>query len=749
MNPEKIGDYKILGELGRGAMGVVYRALDTRIGREVAIKVIRLDAAPAGEDAAQLWQRLVREASAAGRLNHPGIVTIHQLGEEERNVFIVMEYVPGSSLEKLLPRLDLGQRLEILRQCADALDYAHRSGVVHRDIKPANILVRQDGCAKIADFGIAKLTEGATQALTVSGMSVGSPAYMSPEQVRGEPVDGRSDQFSLAVVAFQMLTGRLPFVAETAHAVMYQIVSVDPFAPGSPARSAVDPRYVPALARALSKSPNDRFPACAAFVNELRGGSAPMPGPPSWGETTARTTPQPPGATATPKRGSRVAQILIAAVVLFALAGAAWWIAAKRGATGTGGGSQATQAEVPLIKAVSEARLDDARKLIEKGANVNAADANGTTALMQAAEGSPYLQNNAPAVAMLLDKNADANAQDKNGRTALTRACAEGKDEAARLLLAHKADPNHKAGDGSTPLLTAVSFGRLSTVKLLLDNGSNAELSDAQGTTPLMLASEGTAYMPNNPPLVEAILAKSPKVDATDERGRTALFRAAAEGKAEAVRILMEHGANPNAQANDGSTPLLQAVTFARQSVIALLLERGAQVDAADSSGNTPLMIASEGTAYLPDNAPLVTTLLRAGAKVELQDSRGRTALFRAAAEGKEDAMRLLLDQKANPNMKASDGETPLFAAVTMGKLGAAKLLLERGADANLANASGETPLMAAAEGNVYIKSSPDFMTLLLAHGAKTNLTDDQGRTALARATAAKNQAAIDLLKNR
>src|SRR5581483_9589145 len=137
---------------------------------------------------------------------------------------------------------------------------------------------------------------------------------------------------------------------------------------------------------------------------------------------------------------------------------------------------------------------------------VNQADAKGLTPLMQAAEGSGYLPNNAPVVALLLDKNPDVNAQDKDGRTALTLAIIEGKDDAARLLLAHKADVNHKANNGSTPLHTAISYGHLSEVRLLLDNGANAETADAQGTTPLMLASEGTGYMANNVPLVEAIL---------------------------------------------------------------------------------------------------------------------------------------------------------------------------------------------------------------------------------------------------
>ena len=159
MKPARIGGYEILSELGRGAMGVVYHGQDAAIGRPVAIKVIRVDAGTTAEESAQLRQRLIREASAAGKLYHPGIVMVHQLGEDGNSVFIVMEYVDGSSLERVLidnPAIDRERALDILAQVAVALDYAHRAGVVHRDVKPANILVRPDGRVKIADFGIRR-----------------------------------------------------------------------------------------------------------------------------------------------------------------------------------------------------------------------------------------------------------------------------------------------------------------------------------------------------------------------------------------------------------------------------------------------------------------------------------------------------------------------------------------------------------------------------------------------------------------
>jgi serine/threonine protein kinase len=749
MHPETISSYRILGELGRGAMGIVYHAQDPGIGRPVAIKVIRVETGTTADQGVQLRQRLIREASAAGKLSHPGIVTIYQLGQEGQDIFVVMEYVPGNSLEHILAHetIDLPRALAILRQIAEALDYAHQAGIVHRDIKPANILVRPDGCVKITDFGIAKMTQAAAQTTTLGmttiGSTVGSPAYMSPEQVRAEQVDGHSDQFSFGIVAYQMVTGKRPFSGDTVSAVMYQIVNADPFA--TPADAPLPSGSSAALKRALAKSPKDRFPNCVAFIDDLARERD--------GRTTASqaATVKLPAPVAPPKR--RPVLLPAALALLIGLATGGYWLFRSSHGGGSSafstGSSASVPVEPPLIKAITEGRLEDARRLIANGIDVNASNRDGTTALMQAAEGSAFLPNNSPAVTMLLEKNAQVDAQDGRGRTALYRATAEGKQEAMRLLLARKANPNQPANDGSTPLLAAITFGHTSAMKLLLDSGAQIDLADAQGTTPLMLAAEGTAFIPNNAPLVETLLNKNAQIDAQDARGRSALYRAAAEGKTDAMRLLLDHKADVNLKANDGSTPLLQAVTFGKLAAVQLLLERGALVDLADASGNTPLMVAAEGTAFLPNNAPLVTTLLTSKAKVDAQDARGRSPLYRAAAEGKEDAMRILLEHKANPNLKANDGSTPLIATVTFGKLGAATLLLDRGANVNLADAGGNTPLMIAAEGTPFISSPAPMIAVLLSHGAKPDFTDARGRTALARANESKNAVAIDLLKSK
>ncbi len=276
---QKLGRYEILAELGRGAMGAVFRARDPRIDRTVAIKTIAIPSADA-KVTEDYKQRFFREARAAGRLSHPGIVTIFDVGEDQdtQTPFIVMEYVDGQVLNELVDagpaRLPLQSSLHLLEQIAQALDYAHRQGIVHRDIKPANIIVTSDGRAKIADFGIAKLS---FTEVTLPGQVLGTPAYMSPEQINGKPIDGRSDLFSLGVIAYWLLTGEKPFSGESITEISLQVATKDP----KPA-TAVDPSlsldvdYV--LNRALAKDPGKRYQRgkdMAIDLHELSTGRRP------------------------------------------------------------------------------------------------------------------------------------------------------------------------------------------------------------------------------------------------------------------------------------------------------------------------------------------------------------------------------------------------------------------------------------------------------------------------------------------
>ena len=266
MEGRQIGRYRISRELGRGAMGIVYAALDPVIGRTVAIKTIHLAGLKESTSAGELRDRLRREAQAAGILNHPGIITIHDIGDEGEEAFIVMEYVDGQTLEEVFAS-GIPQHttvlLGVLKKSAEALDFAHARGIVHRDIKPSNIMVARDGSVKVADFGVAKFS--ASTSMTQTGFVLGTPNYMSPEQAQARKLDGRSDQFALAVLAYRVLTGKLPFNAPTLTAVLTKLLWEQP----EFSDTDLHPQVRAVLAKALSKDPAQRYATCAEFVGRL------------------------------------------------------------------------------------------------------------------------------------------------------------------------------------------------------------------------------------------------------------------------------------------------------------------------------------------------------------------------------------------------------------------------------------------------------------------------------------------------
>ncbi len=264
---EKIGRYLVLGEIGRGAMGVVYRAQDPAIGRVIAVKTIRLSSLTDEQERDRLRDRLFREAQSAGMLSHPNIVTIYDIAEENGMAFIFMELVNGPPLEKLMDEgiTEGSTILNILRQTASALDYAHKKGIVHRDIKPANVMIHDDGQAKITDFGVAKIV---SQQMTQAGAMMGTPNYMSPEQVQGHAVDGRADQFALGVIAYEILTGEKPFVGDYLPTLLYKIVREDPVAPQR-LNPTLGPQVEAVLRKALAKAPEERYGTCTEFIAAL------------------------------------------------------------------------------------------------------------------------------------------------------------------------------------------------------------------------------------------------------------------------------------------------------------------------------------------------------------------------------------------------------------------------------------------------------------------------------------------------
>jgi serine/threonine-protein kinase len=348
-----LGKYRIEAEIGRGGMAVVYRGYDPDLDRNVAVKVL----APHLVWDELFVERFLREARAAARVKHPNIVTIHDVGQQAGWYYFVMEYLAGHSLTALIQQrgsFPPQAVLAILRPVASALDYAHHDGLVHRDIKPGNIMVSPRGHVTLTDFGIARAVQDAR--LTGTGTIVGTPEYMSPEQAKGLTVDARSDQYSLAVVAYEMLSGDVPFKANSTLALMYKLVH-EPPPPISQARSDLPAGVQPALGRALAKEPGERYSKVMEFVEvldrALAGGKIetaaaaapalaaaavaepptpvmqPAPPPPSGPRSTpaavARPTPQPQPA-ADRSRMVIWGLSLTAVVVLIAILGGCWFL---------------------------------------------------------------------------------------------------------------------------------------------------------------------------------------------------------------------------------------------------------------------------------------------------------------------------------------------------------------------------------------------------------------------------------------
>ncbi len=331
--------YQAVARLGAGAFGEVFRARDSVLGRDVAVKRIRLEAFAEPAQLEEVKRRFLREAQVAARLRHPNIVTTHDILSTPATSLIVMELVEGETLQARLRArgpLSLAETLGLLGQVAAALDHAHSNGVVHRDVKPANVMIEPSGHVKVMDFGIAKVEAGAN--LTSTGLILGTPYYMSPEQARGEKVDGRSDLFSLGCVLYECLAGRRPFEAETVPGILVKILTESP-PPLGTLPAGMPPTVEAVLARAMAKEPSARFATGAEMIDALRAAG------PAGAASASVPLPAATAPAGEPSRRLRRGLVAFAAVLLLAAVG--WLVGRPRPAPPAGNGEALVAEEDP------------------------------------------------------------------------------------------------------------------------------------------------------------------------------------------------------------------------------------------------------------------------------------------------------------------------------------------------------------------------------------------------------------------
>jgi serine/threonine-protein kinase len=709
-----IGNFEIIREIGRGAMGVVYLAQDLAIGRKVALKTIEVNLLDSPEQA-PLQHALLEEARLAGNLAHPNIVTIHQIGKHKQLLYVVMEFVAGGSLDS---RLQPGRpapmdwSLAVLSQVASALDAAHAAQVVHRDIKPSNILITLgNDQVKVADFGLAR----AFAAQRSQSMVAGTPSFMSPEQVEGRPLDGRSDQFALGILAYLLFTGRLPFLGESMMALAFQIVTSEPPA-AHVANPALPAGLSAVISRALAKQREGRYPSCGAFVEALRGAIVAPPAPPQPSQFPRR--------------------LAIGATAAFAVfAGAVTLLYLARSAAAPASQPRAeivpapTAAAAPVVTSPPSAAPPEAVPR-ETEKPVAAAPPPPTSAPVPA----PAKSLSAVTPTATAPSPAADSAAVREASMALQVAVRDGAPlTEMQALLARGASV--RGDQNQTPLYLAVHTCREDTARLLLSHGADPNALPAYGFLPLVGAIKGERYgkpCPNRAELVSLLLTAGARADAAESGAAVAAAAAGPEGLS-TLRLLIERGAKAQAAlgaAVSAARTHSQGETDCYADTVAFLLSRGATPD-----GGREALLQKASSASCVN---IVQMLLASGAKADRLDEEGRTALHVVASLGYGGRPALAMGQAllragADPNLPArSDradrhfaGATPLLLAATA-EPELFALLLENKGDPNRVDAAGRTCLHVAVRGR-----REKIVKLLLAAGAKSNIRDRDGRTPL------------------
>ncbi|MBS1835521.1 MAG: protein kinase [Acidobacteria bacterium] len=748
--PPNIGQYQIIRELGRGGMGVVYLGYDPGIARQVAIKTILLPQSTHGPDptsSEKLKTALLREARAAGGLAHPNIVTVHQMGEQDGMLYLVMEYLTGGSLED---RLTEGQPIHpdwtvfALEQVAAALDYAHAAGFVHRDIKPGNILLatEQADRVKIADFGLARVVDSSQSLDRIAG----TPSYMSPEQVNGEKLNGASDQFALAQMAYRLLTGRTAFVADDYRSLLTQIVASREV-PAHVLNPRLHPQVSMVLSRGLAKMPHERYFNCRDLISNLRlalEGRAPVAHvqPPVPQEVLVFTpAPQSGQTAADPKPGGTPPWIALtmAALGLAFGVGTVWLLISKASREKTEIVARKSGDEItPPRPAPMRPTVTQNPTVVEPPPPPSSPTVDAPTVKTPTVEGpkparvdtepasppkdkeppvdrelttrlSEVLRNrntSAGAVQDLLSRGAGANGfGDRRPIVDAARSCNE---EAVKLLLSKGANPN-QLGDSDRSaleaLLTYVNTSQscpnaLAVAKLLLDAGAKPNGSQYQGrdvlSPPWQAAMRGVEWRP----ILDLLLAKGADPTmalpaATDPR----VGRKEGDCNTPVVEMLLAKGAKVEGW-NKLGEPLRNAAKSACPDNVRLLLARGANPASTspDVEGKNALQLAVR--VQSPRAVDTVRTLLEGGADPFAVDApfQGREAPKNTFEEAYiycrvPQVFNVLFDSVRDLRKTDRNGRTLLHVVARDGKAEEAQKLIERGAPLNIRDKDGMTPL--------------------------------------------------------
>ncbi|MHC4592034.1 MAG: ankyrin repeat domain-containing protein [Planctomycetota bacterium] len=799
MQGQHLGGFQVVSEIGRGGMGVVYRARQLSLERDVALKTLM----PGLELDEALVGRFRAEARAAARINHPNLVQVYDVGSEGGTYYIAMELVAGESLGSLSRRagaMDYRRAAATASQVAAGLGALHSAGIVHRDVKPSNIIVRPDGVVKITDFGVALLQAG-VQRLTQDGTTVGTADYMSPEQARGEELDGRSDIYSLGVVLYQMLTAEALFAGENALAVMRKHCEEAPPSLRR-ARPDVSDKLAEAVARCLAKGPADRYQTAEALAGDLDhlrlelefaalSGDTPPTGRPTVYSTR----------TVASLRRQRMAEL----GVVRRLAARLWgivvggWLYAEgeldREVVGLRRAAGRMERALTDLAAARQRRRELRERAAELRARAEVARRESGEAFdaNEVARADELVERERACELAAVDFEAAAQGFDDTVHQ-LEERYTRARDVHERLrakVELKQAQVVRRGYDRPLLVLRRTIVLALALVLVLtavsvwayaiwtrvwkppeepdrprvivpknwwlreeekeqkespvVRRGSRgpprAEDAASQGDLENLkyVLRVGMAKLDDKVAVVEYLLSQGVDPDTpSDASRRTALHVAARAGHVQVVEILLAHDADARLKDFVYATPLHDAALRGHREVAELLVEADAMVNSRDGNGMSPLHFAAR-----QGHAEVVGFLLDRGALIDLAALDGRTALHFAAARDQRDTIRLLVTRGAPLNAADSVGRTALHYCAAEGHLDVVKILLAGGSDMESADRSGQTPLhMAVRAGHL------SAVRAVLDAGADVGARRGDGPTPLALAASEGNDEMVEVLRS-